>query len=288
MTIARQQFGTSVINGQLYVLGGVVSGPGTVLDAVERYDPTTDAWTTVHSMPHVRYRFYSAAVGGKIYVFGGSGWTSGVGIDVSAVVDVYDPSTNSWTTISNPMPVARSDLSGAVVNGKIYLIGGQPTLTIDEYDPVMDSWVSKTATGIGNQSFAVSVSGTNIYIIGGWSDGLGTVLGKVDKYDSVNDVITEVSTLPIPVQGGTSASINGLIYVFGGSTSGGNDVISNTYQYNPATNQWLQGASMSKARYKAGSEVIDTLIYIVGGEEAVGQAENASLLEVYDQSNDYK
>lgn len=287
MTVARQQFGTAELNGQLYVLGGVVSGEGTVLDVVERYDPLTDTWNTVQSMPHLRYRFYSAAVDGKIYVFGGSGWTSGTGVDVSTTVDVYTPLTDTWETLVKPMPSARNDLSGAVVNGKIYLIGGQPTLTIDEYDPINDSWVTKSASGTGRQSFTVSVSGNDIYIIGGWSDNLGTVLGSVDQYDPLNDVMTEVSIMPTSVQGATSSPMGGVIYVFGGSTSGSNNAIADSYQYNPSTNSWLKGTSMPTARYSLGSEAIGEQIFVVGGEEAVGNSENSSLLEAYYPSNDF-
>lgn len=283
MTVARQQFGTAVLNGQLYVLGGVVSGLGTVLDVVERYNPLTDTWATVQSMPHSRYRFYSAAVDGKIYVFGGSG----SGVVVSTTVDVYNPLTDTWETLVKPMPSARGELSGAVVNGKVYLIGGQPTLTIDEYDPINDSWVTKSALGTGRQSFTVSVSGNDIYIIGGWSDNLGTVLGGVDQYSLLNDVITEVTTMPVAVQGATSSSKDEMIYVFGGSTSGSNNAIADSYQYNPSTSSWLKGTSMPTARYSLGSAAIGEQILVVGGEEAVGNSENSSLLEAYYPSNDF-
>ncbi|MFA7080788.1 MAG: hypothetical protein WC203_07800, partial [Candidatus Bathyarchaeia archaeon] len=40
------------------------------------------------------------------------------------LVQVYDPSTDSWTTAAH-MPSKRTDLSVAVVNDKLYAIGGE-------------------------------------------------------------------------------------------------------------------------------------------------------------------
>lgn len=48
---------------------------------------------------------------------------------------------SSWTTLT-PMPTARGGLGVAVVNGKIYVIGGlngnEPVNNNEQYDPVLN------------------------------------------------------------------------------------------------------------------------------------------------------
>ena len=60
------------------------------------YDPQADAWTQLASMGIARRRHASAAVGGKLYVFGGYG-TSGL----LSTAEVYDPASNSWAQVTS-------------------------------------------------------------------------------------------------------------------------------------------------------------------------------------------
>ena len=55
------------------------------------YDPQADAWTQLASMGTARRFHASAAVGGKLYVFGGSGADGNL-----STAEVYDPASNSW------------------------------------------------------------------------------------------------------------------------------------------------------------------------------------------------
>lgn len=60
----------------------------------------------------------SAVINGRIYVIGGKHGTSSLN-----TVQVYDPATDTWTTLRS-MSSARRGHTSAVVNGKIYVIGG--------------------------------------------------------------------------------------------------------------------------------------------------------------------
>lgn len=49
-----------------------------------------------------------------------------------------------------PLPTPRSEIAGAALNGKIYIIGGfdetgQSTTTVEVYDPIADKWTEAAA-----------------------------------------------------------------------------------------------------------------------------------------------
>ena len=55
------------------------------------YDPQANAWTQLASMGTARKEHASAAVGGKLYVFGGRN-----GDEYLSTAEIYDPASGSW------------------------------------------------------------------------------------------------------------------------------------------------------------------------------------------------
>ena len=68
------------------------------------YDPQADAWTQLASMSTARRLHASAAVGGKLYVFGGVGTRERL-----STAEVYDPASDSWAQVSS-LTSARNSL----------------------------------------------------------------------------------------------------------------------------------------------------------------------------------
>jgi N-acetylneuraminic acid mutarotase len=74
------------------------------------------------------------------------------------------PSEDSWVSRAS-MQVARGGLGVAVVDGKIYAIGGYPgigqTLTTnEEYDPKTDTWTFKAPSSVPLAFFGITVTKT--------------------------------------------------------------------------------------------------------------------------------
>ena len=123
MPTARMFLAAAVVDGKLYAIGGELNG-NTVVGTVEVYDPATDTWTTRAPMPTQRLGLEAATVNGLIYAVGGateSGFNS-TGTFLSTV-EVYDPATDTWTTITS-MPTPRSFFGCGVINGRLYAAGG--------------------------------------------------------------------------------------------------------------------------------------------------------------------
>ena len=100
----------------LYAVGGCDEN-NLRLHTIERYNPTTDTWTFVPPMSTCRSS--PCVIGDKyLYVIGG---VSYVGIALNTG-ERFDPHTNTWSKLP-PMGTKRASACGAVVNGKIYIIG---------------------------------------------------------------------------------------------------------------------------------------------------------------------
>jgi N-acetylneuraminic acid mutarotase len=161
--------GSAVISGKLYVFTGCrLSSTGTQIAAgsLHRYDPSTNAWTTLPSAPSVHTNPAVGVISGKLYVAGGDN-ASSVAL---ARLDVYDPATNGWSTRSN-MPTARVSATAAVVGGKLHVIGGRTGSTylntVEAYDPATTSWTVRASMPTARSGAGVGVISNLVYAVGG-------------------------------------------------------------------------------------------------------------------------
>ena len=104
-------------------------------------------------MPHGVFFHTAAAMGGKIYVTGGTVQGSTVNS-----VCVYDPQADAWTQLAS-MSVARRSHASAVVGGKLYVfcgIGAEGDLsTVEIYYPASDSWAQGASLTSARHSMEV-------------------------------------------------------------------------------------------------------------------------------------
>src|ERR1700730_274366 len=108
-----------VIDGKLYVAGGVNPANTAAGNTVFVYDPTTDMWATLASRPTARSGAAAAVVNGILYVIGGN-LSDGT---TCKTVEAYDPVANAWTSKAST-PSARSFAATGVLNGIAYVVGG--------------------------------------------------------------------------------------------------------------------------------------------------------------------
>ncbi len=78
----------SVVDGKMYIIGGVDFVGGEMPTVVDVYDPATDAWTTAADrLPTTRAGLTADVVDGKIYAIGGA---NGPGTPRLSIVEEYD------------------------------------------------------------------------------------------------------------------------------------------------------------------------------------------------------
>ncbi len=85
MPTARSALGSGVYNGRIYVAGGEFQDPHMMATfrSVEAYDPATDSWTIMPSMPVSRHGLAAGVIGNKLILVGGDVQSSGSGVNVS-------------------------------------------------------------------------------------------------------------------------------------------------------------------------------------------------------------
>ena len=104
---ARNHVGAGALNGLVYAIGGAANQDAneTALSTVEVYDPNTNQWSTVASLPTPRALIMSGVdtFANRIIAAGGE---TAYNVPTSQVT-AYDPNTNSWTQLT-PLPVPRT------------------------------------------------------------------------------------------------------------------------------------------------------------------------------------
>lgn len=114
-----------------------------------RWKLGTPGWEEIQPVPGPgRLAGTAQALGGKVYLFGGyTVAEDGTERSVPSV-DVYDPSSATWS-LGSPMPVPVDDAVSAVWRDSlIYLVSGwhdtDNVANVQVYDPAIDSWWQAT------------------------------------------------------------------------------------------------------------------------------------------------
>jgi len=189
---------------------------------------------------------------------------------------------DSWTT-KVPMQQARAGLGVAVVNGKIYAIGGYISYlefvnSTEEYDPATDMWFFKASMPTPRSSFGIAVYQNKIYCIGGVIIN-GSITGVNEVYNPATDTWETKTSMPPPRFGVEANTVNGKIYLIGGQYTNANEV------YDPETDSWTTATPLpvEPGPYQdevSASVVIDDKIHVMG------LAGDGNFHQIYDPETD--
>jgi hypothetical protein len=244
-----------------------------------------------------------AAVNGRIYAIGGStasGWAPSIppsaaygDINLDAFVgtnEEYDPISNTWT-YKTPMPTPRIAFATTVYQNKIYCIGGRNragdldggyTAINEVYDPLTDTWETKSSMPAQAGWLIANTVGNRIYVI----DPEGTNY----LYDPVADSWSTKTSVPaVAFNGYASAVIDGKIHVIGGLSPDQHGNLH--FVYDTETDKWAsalpppssQGGAAAGATIGALAPI---RVYVFGETANLVQGENTDSVRIYDPRTD--
>lgn len=260
---------------RVYAVGGAdANGPST---AVEAYDTSARAWSTVASLSTARTQLGATSTSGRLYALGGLGTSGPLGTH-----EIYDPAAKTWSS-GPPLPTPRYGLAAVTGrDGRVYALGGSNCTTpgsncaantdlgtLEIFDPATNAWTTAPSPMPTPRSSFAAVTGPDgrIYAIGGNSAANGA-LTTVEIFDPATDSWSTGSSLPAPIWGLAAAvGPDGLIYAIGGLAAAGTP-LSTVYSYDPATSgPWtvVSSSLLQPQGFLAADTGPDGLIYAIGG-----------------------
>jgi hypothetical protein len=241
-------------------------------------------WASRLASPTAREYAAVAVLNDRVYVVGGqrtdAGTTPG---PVTAIVETYDPATNTWGTAPS-MPTARMGLVAAVVNGKLYAIGGSidgfgtGTGAVEEFDPLTQRWTTRTSMPTPRCFAGGAQVGGRILVAGGRTMGTDA-LSAAELYDPGTN--TWSAAMPLPTARSELAAVEsgGLVYAIGGYGNLLTRWVGTVEAYNPTLGTWTTRASMPTGRSHIALVSIGTRLLAAGGENVY---RSLDILESYD------
>lgn len=204
-------------NGSLYFLGGFLSGgAGSIPEPNNwRYDPATDQWTILTSMPAARAAGGAAVVGEYIYVGGG---------DLSGQIHRYSPADDSWEVLSVRDPFERDHSAIVAFQGELWIMGGrssagQANTGVVIFDPVTGSTRTGPAMTVARSGFGAAVSGGRIIVSGGENFIPPSVVSVTEAFNPQTNSWQSIANMPTPVHGVSATAFDGDVYLMLGSVA---------------------------------------------------------------------
>jgi N-acetylneuraminic acid mutarotase/glucose/arabinose dehydrogenase len=201
-------------------------------------------------------------------------------------------------------PQSVLDSGSAVLNGKLYMVGGKTANahlnSVYVYDPknptiaTDDTWTTGlNLPGQGVENPAVVTLNGKLYAFGGSTAQFSGAVTNAAAFNPDTNPDPNITTpswdaiapMPTARSGATAQVLNGDIYVIGGMGADGASV--NVVEiYDPETNTWSTGAPLQTRRDNPGAAVVGDKLYVIGGwtRNVDGTTVNDTLntMEIYD------
>ncbi|MGH8256460.1 MAG: Kelch repeat-containing protein [Steroidobacteraceae bacterium] len=242
MPVPTHHFAITVYKHRIYIFGGFVAAPPGApgwlpVTTSWEYDPRTDSWRKLAPAPQARGAGAAVTWKGKMYYLGGATSARGAKSPILrftgqsdrsvGTLESYDPSTNAWTTLSS-MPTARNHFGAAVVDGRIYAIGGRlgsvfivrstNTNIVEDYDIAHDRWESSTPMPTARSGVSVNEYKGLIFVGGGeyQSPKIVAAYRAFAVFDPAAGTWGMLPRMPVPRHGFQGAVVGGDLYYIGG------------------------------------------------------------------------
>lgn len=134
-------------DGRVLVAGGFDNYNFGRLASAEIYDPSTSRGYAANSMAQGRQRHAAVTLtDGRVLVAGGIVLHKEHlhGFRTIASVEVYDPSTDTWSSADSMADARHNHTAALLPDGKVLVVGGsngaRPLDSAEVYDPLTDAW----------------------------------------------------------------------------------------------------------------------------------------------------
>ena len=276
--------GTFVRQNRIVVVGGRSrpTGRPTLAD-VSEYDPATDRWTALPSLPEPLLAPVALALGDSLLAGLGA---SAVSTPTNATFWMGTPWTG-WAE-GEPLPAPLGNVVGAILHERLYLVGDRDPATL-VLDLTSGRWLPgglfAERPGVRGTPTAEVVNGS-LYLLGGYFGDRKLV----QQYDPVTNRWRLGPALPFAAASAASAVIAGRLYLAGGIADDGTP--GQAAVLDSAAGHWRAVAPLPVPLTRAASGTDGTRLYLFGGVRAPrGPADSlpaaTDAVQIYDPSRDH-
>lgn len=199
----------------------------------------------------------------KLYVLNAGGFST-------STLDVYDPVTDQWSSITMPFYLGYGG-SFVEVGGKLYVLGGKSN-TVYEIDPV--SYTVSTYAGVftyyWQSSQAVVING-KIYLVGGtaYTSASDSGASGAETDVEVFDPVTKTAYVPTNQQAGSPAFSTEYVFAVGTNIYLIDNLSLSVYKYDTVADSMTAVAPRPGANiYNAQLQVVNGKAYLFGGSSS--------------------
>jgi hypothetical protein len=214
----------------------------------EIFDPATETWAYTGAMNVARALPLPVKLAdGKVLIFGGLTGSNG-SAQVTDVVEMYDPATNSWTTVGQMLKSRLLPTVTLLSNGTVFIAGGltndnNGTHTTNEceiYDPSTNTSVAAASMASNRYEHkAVLLNDGTVLLTGGRDGGAySNYFDLCEIYDPSTDTWANASTMSQRrMQGILTKFADGVVLASGGrntptSSAPGSEI------FDPSSGTW--------------------------------------------------
>jgi hypothetical protein len=161
---------TLLQNGKVLFVGGALTSTSDPVASAELYDPVTGSFTMTGAMATAREQHTATLLAdGRVLIVGGTTPTGTGDLQPTATVEIYDPSTGSFS-VTGSMAEARSLHTATFLPSGNVLVagGGVENSTAELYDPATGSFSITGGMEIGRSGHtATLLPNGSVLVVGG-------------------------------------------------------------------------------------------------------------------------
>lgn len=223
----------AVVFGDRIYLMGAMTGPypnEKPLEKVVAYQPKTDKFEMLHTIPVNRRRGGAGAVVYKDKIYLAGGITNGHIDGFQPWLDEYDPKTGSWKTLPDA-PRARDHFQAVVIGDRLYAPAG------------------RTTSQATKEVFNLTVETVDIFDFnaGRWMPP------------------EECPKIPTPRAGNMAIAVDGKLIVGGGESMRQRTAHNEVDVYDPTTMKWTKWPALIRGRHGSGFVRVGDHLFTASG-----------------------
>lgn len=215
----------------------------------------------VTTLSRESYGIATAAVGSKVYLFGGYNQTT--------QISVFDRETETVTTLSTTLPTGGYSIAPAVVGNKVYLFGGAVAYNSNSKAIMVFDTETETVTQLNTTipkaltNITAAAVGSKVYLFGG-KPASGSAVNTIYVFNTENETIASTgTTLPAGRQSMGVGVLGTKVYLLGGMYS---DVYNTVLVFDTETYALTtSGATLPAALSNMGFAQVGAEVYLFGG-----------------------